>query len=74
MSEAAGRAIVLIFPDAAACNIGSKLVLRFNKVLSSTVRCIRASGSPFWFSRSSTDDTLYDNIALLSVLAADKQS
>ena len=74
-SEVAGRANVLIFPDAAACNIGSKLVLRFNKSVKQYGPLYQGFRLPILdCSRSSTDDTLYDNIALLSVLAADKQS
>ena len=46
-SEVAGRANVLIFPDAAACNIGSKLVLRFNKSVKQYGPLYQASGSPF---------------------------
>lgn len=72
-SEVAGKANVLIFPDAAACNIGSKLAQRLS------------GGTPYGplyqgfrlpildCSRSDTDVTLYNDIALLSVLAAYKK-
>jgi len=68
----AGKANVLVFPDAAGCNIGSKLVLAFAKGTTSYGPLYQGFRLPILdCSRSSTDDTLYDNIALLSVLAAD---
>lgn len=71
-SEVAGKANVLVFPDAAGCNIGSKLVLAFAKGTTSYGPLYQGFRLPILdCSRSSTDDTLYDNIALLSVLAAD---
>lgn len=72
-SEVAGRANVLIFPDAAACNIGSKLAQRLSN---------SQPYGPLYqgfrlpildCSRSDTDVTLYNDIALLSVLAAYKK-
>lgn len=72
-SEVAGQANVLIFPDAAGCNIGSKLAQRLS------------GGTPYGplyqgfrlpildCSRSDTDETLYNDIALLGVLAAYKK-
>lgn len=72
-SEVAGQANVLIFPDAAGCNVGSKLVVRL------------ANAKPYGplyqgyrlpildCSRSDTDDILYNDMALLSVLATYKQ-
>ena len=72
-SEVAGRANVLIFPDAAACNIGSKLAQRLSH---------SQPYGPLYqgfrlpildCSRSDTDVTLYNDIALLSVLAAYKK-
>ncbi len=72
-SEVAGKANVLVFPDAAACNSGSKLAQ------------ILSGGTPYGplyqgfrlpildCSRSDTDGTLYNDIALLSVLAAYKK-
>lgn len=71
-SDVAGRANVLIFPDAAACNIGSKLAQKLS------------GGQPYGplyqgfrlpildCSRSDKDVTLYNDIALLSVLATYK--
>lgn len=74
-SEVAGRANVLIFPDAAACNIGSKLVLRFAKGVKQYGPLYQGFRLPILdCSRSDTDVTLYNNIALLSVLAADQQA
>jgi len=74
-SEVAGRANVLIFPDAAACNIGSKLVLRFAKGVKQYGPLYQGFRLPILdCSRSDTDMTLYNNIALLSVLAADQHS
>lgn len=71
-SEVAGQANVLVFPDAAACNIGSKLVL-----ILSNARCYGPLYQGFRLpildcSRSDTDETLYNDIALLSVLATSK--
>lgn len=74
-SEVAGRANVLIFPDAAACNIGSKLVLRFAKGVKQYGPLYQGFRLPILdCSRSDTDATLYNNIALLSVLAAGRRS
>lgn len=69
-SEVAGQANVLIFPDAAACNIGTKLVQRLGgaTVFGPLYQGFR---KPILdCSRSDTDDILYNDIALLSVLAA----
>lgn len=74
-SEVAGQANVLIFPDAAACNIGSKLVIAFGKGVRQYGPLYQGFRLPILdCSRSDTDVTLYNNIALLSVLAADKKS
>lgn len=69
-SEVAGRANVLIFPDAAACNIASKLVQR----LASNVQVYGPIYQGFRLpildcSRSDTDVELYNSISLLSVMA-----
>ncbi len=69
-SEVAGQANVLIFPDAAACNIGTKLVQRLGgaTVFGPLYQGFR---KPILdCSRSDTDDILYNDIALLSILAA----
>jgi phosphate acetyltransferase len=73
-SEVAGRANVLIFPDVGACNIGSKLVQILAKA--------RTYGPIYQgfrmpvldCSRGDTEDRIYDNFALCSVLAARKHS
>lgn len=70
-SEVAGKANVLIFPDAAACNIASKLVQQ----LSSNVQVYGPVYQGFRLpildcSRSDTDVNLYNDIAILSVMAA----
>ncbi|MCR5666191.1 MAG: phosphate acetyltransferase [Eubacterium sp.] len=70
-SEVAGKANVLIFPDAAGCNIGSKLVQR----LANNVKVYGPVYQGFRLpildcSRSDTDVELYNNIAILSVMAA----
>lgn len=72
-SEVAGRANVLIFPDAAGCNIGTKLVQRLGgaTVFGPLYQGFR---KPILdCSRSDTDDILYNDIALLSVLSAAKK-
>jgi phosphate acetyltransferase len=69
-SEVAGRADVLVFPDVGACNIGSKLVQLLAKA--------RSYGPVYQgfrlpvldCSRGDTDERVFDNIALCSVLAA----
>ncbi len=69
-SEVAGRANVLIFPDAAACNIASKLTQIFAN---------QRSYGPVYqgfrlpvldCSRGATEQMLYDNVAMCSVMAA----
>ena len=69
-SAVAGHANVLIFPDAAGCNIGSKLVQR----LANNVQVYGPIYQGFRLpildcSRSDTDVELYNNIALLAVMA-----
>jgi len=73
-SEVAGRADVLIFPDAAACNIGTKLIQQFAKTRSYGP-IYQGFKQPFLdCSRGDTEETIYDNIALCSVLAAHHNS
>lgn len=69
-SQVAGQANVLIFPDAAACNIASKMV----QILA---RCNTYGPVYQGFrlpvldcSRSDTEERLYNNIAMCSVMAA----
>lgn len=72
-SEVAGQANVLIFPDAAACNICTKMVQRLGgaRVFGPLYQGFR---KPILdCSRSDTDDILYNDMALLSVLAAAKK-
>lgn len=70
-SEVAGRANVLIFPDAAACNIGSKLVQNLADNVSVYGPVYQGFRLPILdCSRSCTDVELYDNIAILAVMAA----
>ena len=68
-SEVAGQANVLIFPDAAACNIGSKLV----QILANCTTygpIYQGFRLPILdCSRSDTESRIYDNIALCSVMA-----
>lgn len=73
-SEVAGRADVLVFPDAAACNIGSKLIQQYAKVRSYGP-IYQGFRLPFLdCSRGDTEDTIFNNIALCSVLAAHQHS
>ncbi len=72
-SAVAGQANVLIFPDAAACNIATKLIQQF------------AQGNSFGpiyqgfrkpvldCSRGDTEDRIYDNLAVCSVMAAEAE-
>ena len=72
-SEVAGQANVLIFPDASACNIGSKLAqwLSGAKPYGPLYQGFR---KPILdCSRSDTDETLFNDIALLSLLAKYKK-
>lgn len=73
-SDVAGKANVLIFPDAAACNICTKMVQRLGgaRVFGPLYQGFR---KPILdCSRSDTDDILYNDMALLSVLAASKKN
>lgn len=69
-SEVAGKANVLIFPDAAGCNIGSKLVQLFAncKTYGPIYQGFRLPVLDC--SRGDTEERIYDNIALCSVLAS----
>lgn len=68
-SEVAGRANLLIFPDIASCNIGSKLIQQFAR--SRTYGpVIQGFNQPVVdCSRGDTEETIYNNIAVSSVLA-----
>lgn len=69
-SAVAGEANVLIFPDAAACNIGSKLVqiLANCNTYGPVYQGFRLPVLDC--SRSDTEDRLFNNIAMCSVMAA----
>ncbi len=69
-SDVAGQANVLIFPDAAACNIGSKLVQIFAdcNTYGPVYQGFRLPVLDC--SRSDTEDRLFNNIAMSSVMAA----
>lgn len=69
-SDVAGEANVLIFPDAAACNIGSKLVQILAKC-NTYGPVYQGFRLPVLdCSRSDTEDRLFNNIAMCSVMAA----
>lgn len=68
-SSVAGRANVLIFPDAAACNIASKLVQILAKC-NTYGPVYQGFRLPVLdCSRSDTEERLYNNIAMSSVMA-----
>lgn len=69
-SKVAGRANVLVFPDAAACNIGTKLLQQFCRVRSYGP-IYQGYKQPFLdCSRGDDEERILDNVALCSVLAA----
>lgn len=69
-SEVAGQANVLVFADAAACNIGTKLLQQFAKVRSYGP-IYQGFKQPFLdCSRGDDEERIFDNVALCSVLAA----
>ena len=69
-SDVAGKANVLIFPDAAACNIGSKL-LAIYAPSNSYGPVYQGFAKPVLdCSRGATDDVLYNNFAFCSAMAA----
>lgn len=72
-SEVAGKANVLIFPDAAGCNVGTKLVQKFAKcqVFGPLYQGFRLPILDC--SRSDTDVILYNDLALLGALAVYKK-
>jgi phosphate acetyltransferase len=69
-SDVAGRADVLIFPDAAACNIGSKLVQLFAKSRSYGPIYQGFALPVLDCSRGDTEERIFDNIALCSAISA----
>ena len=69
-SAVAGHANVLIFPDAAGCNIGSKLVQRLANMCRCMDQFIRDSACRFLTVPEVIQmSKLYNNIALLAVMA-----
>lgn len=70
-SEVAGKANVLIFPNAAACNIATKLIQQFKPDSRSFGPIYQGFAKPVLdCSRGDTEDRIYDNIAVSSVMAA----
>lgn len=69
-SAVAGKANVLIFPDAAACNIATKLIQQFAPG-QSYGPVYQGFGQPVLdCSRGDTEDRIYNNVAFCSVMAA----
>lgn len=68
-SDVAGKANVLIFPDIASCNIGSKMVQQFAnaRTYGPVIQGFRLPVVDC--SRGDTEQTVYNNIAVSSVLA-----
>lgn len=73
-SSVAGRADVLVFPDAAACNIGSKLVQQFAKSRSYGPIYMGFRQPFIDCSRGDNEERIFDNIALCSALAASSRA
>lgn len=72
-SAVAGVANVLIFPDAAACNIATKLIQQFAPGRSYGP-IYQGFGKPVLdCSRGDTEERIYDNIAFCSVMAAGEE-
>lgn len=70
-SEVAGKANMLIFPDIASCNIASKLIQQFSKNSRTYGPVIQGFNQPVVdCSRGDTEETIYNNIAVSSVLAS----
>lgn len=69
-SAVAGQANVLIYPDAAACNIATKLIQQFAPGHSYGPIYQGFRKPVLDCSRGDTEDRIYDNIAFCSVMAA----
>lgn len=68
-SAVAGRANVLVYPDAAACNIATKLIQQFAPG-HSYGPIYQGFGKPVLdCSRGDTEERIYDNVAFCSVMA-----
>jgi phosphate acetyltransferase len=72
-SEVAGRADVLIFPDAAACNIGTKLIQQYANARSYGPIYLGFRQPFIDCSRGDTEERIFDNIALCGVMAANRR-
>ncbi len=71
-SAVAGRANVLVFPDAAACNIATKLIQQFAPG-HSYGPIYQGFGKPVLdCSRGDTEERIYDNVAFCSVMAKEQ--
>ena len=69
-SEVAGKANVLVFPDAAACNIATKLIQQV-AAGHSYGPIYQGFGKPVLdCSRGDTEERIYDNVAFCSVMGA----
>lgn len=73
-SEVAGRADVLIFPDAAACNIGTKLIQQYANCKSYGPIYLGFRQPFIDCSRGDNEERIFDNIALCSALASTQRS
>lgn len=69
-SDVAGQANVLVFPDAAACNIATKLIQQFAPGRSYGPIYQGFRKPVLDCSRGDTEERIYDNIAFCSVMAA----
>ncbi len=68
-SEVAGHANVLVFPDAAACNIATKLIQQFAPGHSYGPIYQGFAQPVLDCSRGDTEERIYDNVAFCSVIA-----
>jgi phosphate acetyltransferase len=71
-SAVSGRADVLIFPDAAACNIGTKLIQQYANSRSYGPIYMGFRQAFIDCSRGDTEERIFDNIALCGVMAANR--
>ena len=69
-SKVAGHANVLIYPDAAACNISTKLIQQFAPGHSYGPIYQGFAQPVLDCSRGDTEERIYDNVAFCSVIAA----
>lgn len=72
-SSVAGKANVLVFPDAAACNIATKLIQQFASGHSYGPIYQGFAQPVLDCSRGDTEERIYDNVAFCSVMAAGTQ-